>query len=92
MPPGGTKRVRATLGSQAAPRVSTRSGKKYTTNHQATADEEQDNLQPLFHEQASMGQGGEEHHPTPVMDWSSFDDQSNVNEDEPSRQVTEHAY
>jgi len=39
-----------------------------------------------------MGQGGEEHHPTPVMDWSSFDDQSNVNEDEPSRQVTEHAY
>jgi hypothetical protein len=45
-----------------------------------------------------MGQGQEEHPPSPLLDWSVFDEQSNANEDEvheelgsSSRQVTGHA-
>jgi hypothetical protein len=45
MPPGGTKRVRDTPGSETAPGVATRSGKKYITTHPAR-DEEQSNPQP----------------------------------------------
>jgi len=41
MPPGGTKRVRATLGSDTIPRVSTRSRKKYSTNFQQGSAEDQ---------------------------------------------------
>jgi len=34
-----------------------------------------------------MGQGEEEHPPSPVLDWSIFDDPSNANEDEVSEQL-----
>ena len=74
MPPDGTKRVRATPGIGTAG-VATRSGKKYTTTLPAM-DEEQHNAG------ASMGQDHEEHPPSPHLDFSVFDEQNNVNEDE----------
>lgn len=81
MPPGGTKRVRATPESETAPGVATRSGKKYTTTHPAR-DDEQSNPQPENNAGASMGQDQEEHPPSPHLDFSVFDEQSNANEDE----------
>jgi len=55
MPPGGTKRVRATLGSDIVPGVSIRSGKKYSTNFQQDSAEDQLNPQPENNDTAPCG-------------------------------------
>lgn len=88
MPPSGTKRVRATPGSNTVPRVSTRSGKKYSTNFQ------QDNAEEQLHRQLenngvdTMVQGEEEHRPaSPVPDWSVFYEQSNADAHVVSKQL-----
>ena len=81
MPPGGTKRVRATLGSDTVLGVSTRSGKKYSTNFQQDSAEDQLNPQPENNDTAPVVQGEEEDRPaSPVLDWSAFDEQTNVDE------------
>lgn len=91
MPPGGTKRVRATPGIETVPGVATRSGKKYNTTHPARDEEqsnpqqdnnEQSNPQPENNARASMGQDQEEHPQSPHLDFSVFDEQTNANEDE----------
>jgi len=82
MPPGGTKRVRAIGGSEATPGVATRSGKKYITSHPIVMAEGQSTPLPENNEIATVGQGEEEHPPSPVLDFSVFDDPNNTNEDE----------
>ena len=88
MPPGGTKRVRATLGSDTIPRVSTRSRKKYNTNFQHDSAEDQLNPQPEDNDTAPVVQGKEEDHPaSPILDWSAFDEQTNADEHALSEQL-----
>ena len=88
MPLGGTKRVRATLGSDTVPRVSTRSRKKYSTNFHQDSAEDQLNPQLENNDTAPMVQGEEEDHPaSPVLDWSAFDEQTNVDEHAISEQL-----
>ena len=88
MPPGGTKRVRATLGSDIVPGVSIRSGKKYSTNFQQDSAEDQLNPQPENNDTSSVVQGEEEDHPaSPVLDQSAFDEQTNANEHAVSKQL-----
>ena len=93
MPPGGTKRVRATPGSESAPGVATRSGKKYITTHPPARQDEQSipqpdtnaeasNPQPDTNAEASVGQDEEEHTRTPDLGWSAFDEQNNEDEDD----------
>ena len=84
---GGTKRVRAAVVSETTPGVATRSGKKYTTNHPAVMAEEQLNPQPKNNAAATVGQGEEEHPPSPVLDWSIFYDPNNANEDEVTEEL-----
>jgi len=76
MPPGGTKRVRATPATDPAPGVATRSGKKYTNTHPEASTDEQSNLQQANNVEASMGHGEEEQPRSPVLDWSIFDEQN----------------
>jgi len=77
MPLGGTKRVRATPGSDIVPGVSTRSGKKYSTNFHQDSAEDQLNPQLENNDTAPMVQSEEEDHPgSLVLDWSTFDEQT----------------
>jgi len=55
MPLGGTKRVRATLGSDTVPGVSTMSRKNYSTNFQQDSVEDQLNPQPENNDTAPCG-------------------------------------
>ena len=88
MPLGGTKRVRATLGSDTVPRVSTRSRKKYSTNFQQDSAEDQLNPQPENNDTAPVVQGKEEDCPAcPILDWSAFDEQTNADEHVVSEQL-----
>lgn len=87
MPPGGTKRVRAIGGSEATPGVATRSRKKYITNHPTVMAEGQSTPLPENNETATVGQGEEEHPPSPVLDFSVFDDPNNTNEDEVTEEL-----
>ena len=87
MPPGGTKRVRAIGGSEATPGVATRSGKKYITNHPTVMAEGQSTPLPENNETATVGQGEEEHPPSPVLGFSVFDDPNNTNEDEVTEEL-----
>jgi len=87
MPPGGTKRVRAIGGNEATPGVATRSGKKYITSHPIVMAEGQSTPLPENNEIATVGQGEEEHPPSPVLDFSVFDDPNNTNEDEVTEEL-----
>ena len=87
MPLGGTKRVRATLGSDTVLGVSTRSGKKYSTNFQQDSAEDQLNPQPENNDTAPVVQGKEDRPATPILDWSAFDEQTNVDEHAISEQL-----
>ena len=88
MPPGGTKRVRATPESDTVPGVSTRSRKKYSTNFQQESAEDQLNPQLENNDTAPVVQGEEEDRPaSPVLDWSAFDEETNVDEHAISEQL-----
>ena len=67
--------MRAATGSETAPRVATRSRKKYTTNHPAVVAEE---LPLEKNAAATRGQDEEE----PALDWSAFDDPINAQSNE----------
>ena len=67
--------MRAAAGSETAPRVATRSGKKYTTNHPAVVAEEL----PLEKNATATGGQDEEE---PALDWSAFDDPINAQSNE----------
>ncbi|KAL5204808.1 hypothetical protein ABZP36_009679 [Zizania latifolia] len=58
------------------------------TNFQEYRAEEHLNPQPDNNGAATVVQGEEEHHPpSPILDWSVFDEPSNAHEDEVSEQL-----